>query len=162
LEDDVVLEQALASGLLTPRLAAALLMVDFPNPLWSRRREALLAHVPAQTSLTSGPTFAQELQEAILAAAPATPEGSPEREFAELWAAGDAGEQAWRSAFDAKLSAYYDAVTQRLATQAGYDDYVRLAESRRARFARLPISEFPLLLPHTNVPPRARRMLADG
>src|SRR6185436_8896849 len=48
LEDDVVLEQALASGLLTPRLAAALLMVDFPNPLWSRRREALLAHVPAQ------------------------------------------------------------------------------------------------------------------
>jgi hypothetical protein len=99
--------------------------------------------------------------EAIAAAAPGTPEGSPEREFAERWSRGSDPDQGMAS-FGAELSAYYAAVTERLRTQGGYDDYVRLAESRRARVATMPIFESPLLFARTDVPPRVRAMRADG
>jgi hypothetical protein len=78
----------------------------------------------------------------ILAAADATGDASPEREFADRWAAG----ANFVAPFDALLRAYYDAVTARLATQAGYFDIVRLAESRRLRVRAMPIgAEFDLL-----------------
>ena len=44
----------------------------------------------------------------------------------------------------------------RLKTQAGFDAYFKLAEERRQEFkAKMPIAEFPLLLPQTNI--RAER-----
>jgi hypothetical protein len=157
-EDLAVLEEALARGLLTRRLAACLLMTDFPNPVFSPRRAALLAHVPATATVTGGASgFSDETGNAIAAAAPGTPEGSPEREFADRWARGDDF-----PSFGRELQAYYAAVTARLRTQAGYDDYVRLAESRRERVRQMPIFESPLLFARTNVPPRAREMRADG
>jgi hypothetical protein len=157
-EDLAVLEEALARGLLTRRLAACLLMTDFPNPVFSLRRAALLAHVPAQATVTNGAsTFSDEMGDAIAAAAPATPQGSPEREFAARW---DVGADV--DAFGADLQAYYAAVTARLRTQAGFDDYVRLAEARRDRVRLMPIFESPLLFARTDVPKRAREMRADG
>ena len=157
-EDLAVLEEALARGLLTRRLAACLLMTDFPNPVFSLRRAALLAHVPARARVTdSASTFSDEMGDAIAAAAPATSEGSPEREFAVRWSRG-----ADVDSFGAELQAYYAAVTARLRTQAGFDDYARLAEARRDRVRLMPISESPLLFARTNVPSRAREMRADG
>jgi hypothetical protein len=157
-EDLAVLEEALRRGLLTPQLATCLLMTDFPNPVFSRRRAALLAHVPAKATLADGAsTFSDEMGDAIAAAAPATPQGSPEREFAERWSRRDDV-----ASFGAELQAYYDAVTPRLRTQAGYDDYVRLAEARRDRVRPMPIFESRLLFARTNVPSRAREMRADG
>jgi hypothetical protein len=47
-----------------------------------------------------------------------------------------------------------------LRTQAGFDDYVRLAEARRDRVRTMPIFESPLLFAH--VPSRAREMRPDG
>jgi len=157
-EDQAVLRAALGAGLLTRRLAACLLMTDFPNPIFSPRRAALLAHVPVSAVVRDGTsTFSEEFGDAISAAAPGTPQGSPEREFAERW---DRGEDF--PSFAAELSGYYAAVTERLRTQQGYDDYVRLAESRRALVRRMPIFESPLLFPTTDVPPRERGMRADG
>src|SRR3712207_8845387 len=59
----------------------------FPyTTLFRSRRAALLAHVPATATLDGGTsTFSDEMGDAIAAAAPATPQGSPEREFAERW-----------------------------------------------------------------------------
>ena len=157
-EDLAVLEEALARGLLTRRLAACLLMTDFPNPVFSRRRAALLAHVPARAVFADGASsFSQEMGDAIAAAAPGTAQGSPEREFAARW---DQGEDV--DAFGADLRAYYAAVSARLATQAGFDDYVRLAEARRDRVRTMPIFESPLLFARTDVPSRAREMRPDG
>jgi hypothetical protein len=161
-EDQMVLRTALEVGLLTRRLAACLLMTDFPNPVFSPRRASLLAHVPDSAQVTNGASdFSSRMGEAIAAAAPGTPEGSPEREFAERWSRGSDPDQGMAS-FGAELSAYYAAVTERLRTQGGYDDYVRLAESRRARVATMPIFESPLLFARTDVPPRVRAMRADG
>ena len=90
-------------------------MTDFPNPVFSPRRAALLAHVPARATVVDGASsFSEEMGDAIAAAAPATPEGSPEREFAARW---DQGEDI--DVFAGELQTYYDAVTARLRTQAG-------------------------------------------
>jgi hypothetical protein len=102
-------------------------------------------------------TFSDEMGNAIAAAAPATSDGSPEREFAARWNRGEDVDS-----FAGELQAYYDAVAARLRTPAGYDDYVRLAESRRDRVREMPIFESPLLFARTDVPSRAREMRADG
>jgi len=161
LEDDVALREALRIGLLTPRLAAALLMVDFPNPIYSDRRRRLLDHVPTQAVVAGGAsTFSQDMANAILGAAPGTPEGSPEREFADRWAVGEV----FTAPFNTLLVSYYAAVVGRVTTQDGFDAYMRLAETRRrrAKVATPIVREFPLLFPRTNVPDAARSMRLDG
>jgi len=140
-EDQATLQAALDAGLVSPRLAASLLMVDFPNPVFSQRRAALRApHAPE--SAPSAAAYSQEMADRILAAADAAGEGSPEREFADRWGVGED----FADPFDALLTAYYQAVLDRLATREGFFDYVRLAESRRDRVRALPIGrEFELL-----------------
>jgi hypothetical protein len=89
------------------------------------------------------------------------PEESPERQFLANWGLADAD---WEATFEARIESYLDAVRARLAAPGGFDRYVELAESRRRRFARLPLNEFELLLPETNIPANAPllRMDADG
>ena len=77
-EDLAVLEEALARGLLTRRLAACLLMTDFPNPVFSLRRAALLAHVPARATVTDGAsTFSDEMGERHRRRRAGDPRGQP-------------------------------------------------------------------------------------
>ncbi|MGH2840395.1 MAG: hypothetical protein ACRDKY_06180, partial [Solirubrobacteraceae bacterium] len=147
------------SGLLSDRLAAALLMTDFANPVFSARRRKLLEHVPETATIAGGTSdFSEQLADAIVAAAPGTPPGSPEREFEQRWATADG----WRDAFDALLGDYYDAVTQRLETQDGFDAVFRLAESRRNHVRAMPIFENPLLFARTNIAAQTLAMQPDG
>ncbi len=147
-EDTELLRQALERGVLTARLAAALLMVDFPNPVFSPRRAALLRHVPDEATTTDGgAAFEAAMAAKIREAAASAPDGSPEREFVALWDAGDD----WRSAFAARLEAYYTSVAARLATLDGVMDITRLAESRRNKVRRMPIFETRLLFAETNI-----------
>lgn len=158
-EDQVVLRHAIDVGLLGKRLAACLLMVDPWNPVFSERRAALLRHVPATAKIAKGrSSFSREMVDSIFAAAKIGPRGTPEAEFVERWKVGPrfAGE------FNRILRRYYKAVEAKLKTQAGFEPYFKLAEERRRTFHELPISEFPLLLPHTNIEPARRRMRPDG
>jgi hypothetical protein len=158
-EDREVVREAIRIGLLTERLAAALLMTDFANPVFSARRAALLRHVPATASVSAaGSDFPEQLAKAIVAAAKDSPEASPEREFADRWAAGEA----WPERFGEQLSAYYEAVGRNLLTQEGFDAYMRLAESRREQVRRMPIFESPLLFARTNIPRAERSMRPDA
>jgi hypothetical protein len=158
-EDQAVLREAIRIGLVSKRLAASLLMTDFPNPVFSTRRAALLAHVPASATVVDGvSTFSQEMADAILAAATNSPDGSPEREFEERWNVGEDFE----ASFNALLSTYYAAVTERLETQNGFDGYFQLAESRRQRVREMPIFENPLLFASADILPGARAMQPDG
>ena len=160
-EDQAVLSEAIEIGLVSKRLAACLLMVDPWNPIFSDRRRALLRHVPAKATIANGrSSFSADMARAILKAAETAPATAPEAEFAKRWAAG-AG---FRGEFNGSSSRYYRAVTARLETQAGFDAYFKLAEERRQVIkATMPIAqEFPLLLPHTNIKRRGRRMQRDG
>ncbi len=99
------------------------------------------------------------MADAILAVAPNTPEGSPEREFAERWNVGES----FAPPFNALLADYFSKLSERVATQEGLDDYMRLAESRRRRAKdTFPIIEFPLVFPRTNIPEAEREMRADA
>jgi len=160
-EDLVVLREAMRIGLVSRRLAACLLMTDFPNPIFSDRRRALLERVPASAAVDAGQsTFSQEMADAILAAAGSSPQRSSEREFADLWGVGEGFE----GEFNARLNAYYAAVEQRLDDQPSVDRYFELAESRRRRgVAEMPIfSENELLFAKANVPAGTRTMQRDG
>src|SRR4051794_29803485 len=79
-EDQAVLREAIERGLIPKRLAACLLMVDFPTPVFSDRRAALLSHVPTSARIVGGQSdYAQQTADAIIAAADQTDTNSPER-----------------------------------------------------------------------------------
>lgn len=159
-EDLAVLTEALRVGLIGRRLAACLLMVDFANPVFSPRRAQLLEHAPGRAVVKDGRSgYGRQFANAILAAAEASGDNSPEREFAKRWNVG-AG---WRKEFDRLLKRYYAGVERTLSTQAGFDGVFRVAEARRERVRGLPIFENPLLFAETDIPPGGRaRMRSDG
>lgn len=148
-------------GLVTRRLAACLLMVDFPNPVFSDVRASLIRHVEevAGGPIPAGrwPGFGQELGDAIAAAAEGAPDRAPEREFAALW---QTGEDGWPEAANQLLRAYYGGLSTRVETTEGFKDYFRLAEARRNRVRQMMIDETPLLFAQTNLPADDLRNLA--
>lgn len=157
-EDVVTLSQFVQSGMLTPRLMACLLMVDFPNPVFSDRRRALVTYVLDEEFDKDGSALAESVVDAIRNSNESSVPSSPESEFLELW---DVGES-FTDEFDSRLSAYYDAVEVQLRSQSGFDDYIRLAESRRSRVLEMPIAESALLFARTNVPAATRIMTTTG
>lgn len=160
-EDLEVLREAIEVGLITRRLAACLLMVDPWNPVYSGRREALLAHVPASATIAQRKsTFSHDMAANILAAAEHAAADSPEAEFAERWKVGNA----FKVPFNRILKQYYAAVEAKLKKQAGFEPYFQLAHERRLVFrGATPIGrEFSLLLPQTNINATGRRMRRDG
>lgn len=146
LEDRDALAEAVAREWIDPRVAACALMVDFANPVRSPRRMALLSHLPATAALDAG-ALGSEAADSIRSAAESAGAGSPEAEFAANWAVG-AG---WQAAFAERIEAYLAKAAARLDSDDGFEDYVRLAESRRRDIRKHPLSEFDLLLPRTNI-----------
>ena len=159
-EDQEVVRLAIEVGLVSERLAACLLMVDPWNPVFSERRAALLRHTPASAKIAGGKSdFSKRMADAILAAAENGPAGSPEAEFAERWNVG----ASFRAPFRKLLRPYFEAVEKRAKTQDGFEAYFKLAADRRAEFKKkMPIAEFPLLLPASDIRPARRRMRRDG
>jgi hypothetical protein len=143
-EDTLALHALLTRRLLSRRLAACLLAVDFPNPLDSPARTSLLRHVPASARLTLATTIDDVLVPLLLDAAAASPQGSPERRFKEHW---DLGPNDWETEIPRRIATYLQKVAQRLDTDDGCDEIFRLAESRRRVIRRLPLLEFDLTLP---------------
>lgn len=165
-EDTDVLDLLVREGLLSQRFAACLLMVDFPNPVFSPRREALLAYVPesAQVVREAG-QLRSDLEDrfltAVREAAEGSPADSPER---EILAFVDLGAEAWGPAFSQRIESYFAALATRATTARGFDGLVRLADSRRRSFARRPLHEFGLTLPKNDIPEDAPplRLREDG
>ena len=144
-EDHRMIVEARRIGLLSDRLAATFLMTDFPNPIFSTRRAALLAHIPAELNIAEREQFSDTVAATILKAA--TP-GGAEAEFADLWSAGED----WREVFTKKLTDYLAAVTRALQTEAGFHDIYRVAVARRKQVVdTMPIAEFGLLFPVSKV-----------
>jgi hypothetical protein len=160
-EDQVALRGALRIGLLSRRLAAALLMVDFPNAIFSERRAKLLDHVPGSATIKDGKSsFSQQMADAILASPDASRSGTPESEFAERWSIGPKFERP----FNRLLHDYYAAVAKQLETQDGFNNYMRVAEFRRSKGRKeMPIfREFGMTFPVSDIRVRRRSIRPDG
>ena len=158
-----LLEQTVRAKFVTPRLVLCLLLVDFPNPVFSPIRNGLLKHVdklPAEAARSELESLESALVKSILAEAatqgPVTEaqlEGATaEQQFAYYWQIPPA-ELPMRAT--THLHNYLRAAAAVATADAGLDGWVRLSISRRreyeATFPGLNQAEFPLLLPHTNL-----------
>ncbi|MBB3137642.1 hypothetical protein FHS26_005407 [Rhizobium pisi] len=137
LEDRVILAGLLGRGVLSRRLAACLLMVDFQNPIFSRKREYLLRFFPTQMKLDGS-------GEALFVQAVRDPGGEMGAEFLSLW---DVDPSGWEQSFATMIETHWTKLTEKLGTADGFDEIFRLAESRRRQFRKRPLSEFGLTLP---------------
>jgi hypothetical protein len=148
-EDVDLARLLLQEQVITPRLLACLKMVDFPNPIFSARRESLLRHVPAEARRAGGAwDLTDALSSAILKAAALLPPDSPEAEFAANWSLGDD----FQRHFEDRIKQLCDAVAVRVRTEEGAFELIQLADSRRRLFRKRPLAEFSLTLPVTNIP----------
>jgi hypothetical protein len=144
-EDVQILRELLATGILTDRLAAAMLMVDFGNPVFSRRRMQLLRYVPAEAE-RDATAFARTFVAAVEASPAARTAGSAEHEFLAYY-----GIDAWRAEYAQRIEAFATAVSALCATPDGFARVFELAESRRREFRRRKLAEFRLTTPYTNI-----------
>jgi hypothetical protein len=158
-EDLDLLALLLQERIISKRFAACLLMVDFQNPILSERRRQLMAYVPdtavlADTANSDGARSDIEAQfaAAVERAAPGLGADSPEAEFLANWRLAPTD---WKRSFEQRIERYFSGLKQQAATAAGFDGWVRLAESRRREFSRRPLAEFRLTIPTTNIPPTA-------
>ena len=146
-EDVSAIGSLISHHLITPKFAACVVMIDFPNPVFSPLRQNLLKYVPA-----AGPVegeLSAPIAEAIVRAAANLPDSSAEAQFAANWKIPD---DQWKNVFAARIGGYLAAVKAKAVVPGNFDRYVELAESRRRQFALLPLNEFELLLPETQIP----------
>lgn len=164
-EDTSVLDLLLRERMVSDRFFACLLMVDFVNPVYSTARERLLRYVPATARVSPGGPLRTDIEhlfvDSLEAAVAGTPSTSPEHAFLSNWRLPQEG---WRSAFEQRIERYYESLRERAEDDAGFDGWVRLAESRRREFRRHPLAEFRLTIPTTNIPTDAAplAMCPDG
>jgi hypothetical protein len=151
-EDTLVLEQLIERGVLSPHLAAALLMVDVENPVFSPRRASLLAFVPDTAALGDPEAFTAAFTGAVRASAGAAIPGRAEHDVLANLSLPD-GE--WRPRFADRIARHLDAIPPRLTTADTFAPLFELAESRRREFRRRPLAEFRLTTPTTNIPEAA-------
>jgi hypothetical protein len=175
-EDVAMIQQLINQKAIDANFAASVLLVDFPNPIFSAARESLMKYanqISTAQQLGSGSNPAgipAKFIALVQAAAKSQPacdpakllQCTPEQQFLFY-----AGRSDWKQRAQNQVNPYFAAVTQRLGTAAGVNDYLTLWASRQAQFAAAPgagnLDEFSLLLPCNTLPlGTCKRMNADG
>ena len=150
-EDTELVEAMVQAGLLTERFVACLTMTDFPNPVFSERRAALLRYVPEDARRERRRGHGEPIRccgaSRGRAGATAPQAGSPEREFLANWDTAD-----YEATFSRRITDYFRALKAGMANPDVVDGWFRLAEYRRRRFRARPLAEFALTTPRTNIP----------
>jgi hypothetical protein len=148
-EDVLILAMLLERKVLSRKLAAAMLMVDFENAVFSPRRASLLRHVPETAAAGNPAAFEGAFVTAVGSAPEAGTPGTPEHELLANWSLPDAK---WESEYARRIERFMASVTARCATAAGFTPLFQLAESRRREFRKRKLAEFRLTTPRTNIP----------
>lgn len=171
-EDAKAIQQLVLQKVVGAKFAAAILMVNFPNPIFSPARSSLSQYAAqiAQANLTPDPHDAETQFAALVAQAaagqPACNPASimsctPEQQFLYYWNRAN-----WQAACQQQINAYLAAVGTRIKTPAGVADYLTLSVARANQFSTAPLvsnlHEFDLLLPCTTLGTGSARMNADG
>lgn len=162
-EDTDLVDTMLQAKLLTPHFVACLAMTDFPNPVFSKRRPALLRYVPgdidgARPAQALESQFVNAVRDAVREGRHgADQSGSPEREFLRNW-------DQTKAAFIDRINDYFLALKQGATDPEVVDGWFQLAEYRRRRFRGRRLAEFKLTTPCTNIPSTATawRMTRGG
>lgn len=150
---------------ITDKFAAAILMVDFQNPVFSLVRSSLqtyadkldVATIDDQGVSNIPSLFVAQIQEAVKNQSPCSTQNldgcSAEQQFLNTWNLPDA---TWKDTVNQRIQAYLNAVGNQITNGAGLSDYVDLIISREQQFSSInPINnlfESSLLLPQSNLP----------
>ncbi|GES85123.1 hypothetical protein RCL2_001221400 [Rhizophagus clarus] len=136
--------------LLSFRFILCLLMIDFCNPLDSRRRKRLLKYIPEIANYnknTKKYDLVDEIVKNVEAAAEKLSEHSSEAVFLKYWNLND---DELKANCKRIIEQYFINLQINLQKQDGVDDLVQLAESRRRMFHRKPLNEYDLTFPVCN------------
>jgi hypothetical protein len=148
-EDVLVLETLLSLGVISRQMAASLLMVDFPNAIFSSRRAALLQYVPESSRLQDPTDFERTFVDNVQQAVAAGTAGEPEHAFlANLALASNE----WEQNCARRIEAFFEALISQFTDADLFANIFALAESRRREFRKRPLAEFRLTIPVTNIP----------
>ncbi len=148
-EDNMILHGLLRRKVLTRKLAAALIMVDFCNPIYSTRRSALLKYVPEFSAVDNPTSFEASLVASIRTA---TTAGSAEAEFLNGF---DLADSEWEHVFKERIETFFHHLEPMFGSAETFAKVFELAESRRREFRKRPLAEFRLTTPITNIPETA-------
>ncbi len=160
LEEADLIRHLIQQGIISEHFVMSVLMVDFPNPVYSQNRARLLKYVPSETISTAAGNLFARIAQAILEAAATSPDGSPEKQFAHNW---QLTPDQLRAQSEENIRNYLAAVEARLPTSTAVEDYTRLAESRRRKFAPSALGvEAQLLFPKVNLAEGSLVMKPDG
>ncbi len=151
-EDVLVLQALLKQKALSRRIAAALLMVDFSNPVFSARRATLLQYIPDVVDLAHPETFEKEFLDRVSQSPAAHAAGSPEHQVLTNM---QLDEHQWEQQCSTRIRTFYKAATAHLTDEQGFQQVFELADSRRREFRKRPLAEFDLTMPVTNISPNA-------
>lgn len=167
-EDTKAIQQLIRNQVISDKFAAAVLMVDFANPVFSQPRSSLMTYAAKITSgKADGIDIPNQFAALVTAAAAGKPavdpahlaKATPEQQFLYYWNQTD-----WQAACVTQINAYLQAVGSRIGTTAGANDYLTLAIFRGLQFANDPLvcqlNEKSLLLPTSNL--GRIMMLPDG
>jgi hypothetical protein len=176
-EDRAVIQQLINQKVIDANFAASVLLVDFPNPIFSARRESLVTYAnQIQTAqlLSGSGANPNAVPAQFIARVQATSKNQPACDTAKLLQCSPeqqflfyAGQRDWQQRAKNQVNPYLAAVVQRLGTDAGANDYLTLWASRQAQFAAAPVignfDEFALLLPCNQLTFNScKRMNPDG
>ncbi|BBI17725.1 hypothetical protein [Neochlamydia sp. S13] len=139
-EDYDLLGKLIAQKIIDSRLAACLLMVDFPNSIYSNSRKKLLDYVTDDL---------EQLANNIVNSEDAKKPHTPEAEFTQYWE--QSKEEGWKQLFTQRIKQYFIKLKEQMETKEGFNGLIRLLEYRKALFRHQPIYEFDLTLPFTNI-----------
>jgi hypothetical protein len=148
-EDVLVLETLLSLGVMSRKMAASLLMVDFPNAVFSPRRAALLQYVPESSTLQGPADFERAFVDNVQQAVATGTAGEPEHAFLENLALAS---NEWEKDFARRIEAFFQALAPQFTDADLFAKIFALAESRRREFRKRPLAEFRLTIPVTNIP----------
>jgi hypothetical protein len=176
-EDMVAIRELINQKVIDANFAASVLLVDFPNPVFSALRSSLMkyaeqirtAQVLASGSPNPNGVPAQFI--ALVAAKaksqppcnpPALAICTPEQQFLHFGGQGN-----WQQLALDQINPYLAAIGQRIGTEDGATDYLTMSVSRQSQFGKAPgignLNEFSLLFPCSNLNFTAcRRMNVSG
>jgi hypothetical protein len=146
-EDLVVIKSLYKQKWVRSQFIAAILMTDFPNPVYSALRSSLQRFAPSSIKLIFNGNIVtgSDMEEQFVAAARQAKSDPAAQEFL-FWLGSTP------AAMAQAISNYHDKASQQSNIANGFTDYQRLGESRRRAYRMTPLLEFDLTLPVTNIP----------
>ena len=126
-------------------------MTDFPNPVFSGRRAALLGYVPEELSGTNRVRPWRPLRRCTPGGGVRGRNAAYQVDSPEARVFGQLGHARLRGHLHPAPLDYFLALKPGMTDPDVVDGWFRLAEYRRRRFRRWPLAEFSLTTPRTNI-----------